>query len=469
MSNVAQRAMTAGEQPPASQRRQQPLVPLVYRPEPKKVVSQRMTVSAQGTKLPKAPPAYRPQPTPKALQMKKAPAKSNTARQDPRPTPQKPVAPNRQPARVVQRREGVGPKAFAIPRTARSRHFAGGIIQRSLSSSTDSAESDSSRDLIGEALQDTSYLHGLSGKGNTSDWNAGKKELAFADHKFPKSALAWLYDHMTEAQRNRLRQALWLSKNSGAKSLARLRSNLIAPVSIVTRELVESNNRTDDPHHNREQSLKGEEGLDLVRDTSGALTPRSQIVQSLAQGVVQQIYLKYKLALLCGTGESFMISDTDANEIIAELRRMEEIHFAVELNPSLPSHSSADVFIKEKSGKFSKSLCPVVSVPIMDLSVNFDTISEASFTENDTRRQIISRWIKWKLKPSANDLEDMQKCDLCGSKGWWVRYVHGDRRGQMVKENGNPIYEPKWQVMLKDYVNGLLDADDIPWLDKLFI
>ncbi|PSL46337.1 hypothetical protein CLV51_103315 [Chitinophaga niastensis] len=206
------------------------------------------------------------------------------------------------------------------------------------------------------------FLGALNPKADLSGWNAGKESLINAHHKFPKSALAWLYEHMSEADQLLLKQRLSLPRSAGPAALARLTSNLIS--ADYQKRKVSSDARLDDPHNNREQSSPGEEFLDLVHTIAddGAVTPRSAKMQSLAQEVVKPIYIHLKLQVLALkiNEDDFVMTHGEAVEVIDKLRSAEELHYAIEPDPSKPSHSTGDVW--DPSGGFHK--IPVAPVHI---------------------------------------------------------------------------------------------------------
>ena len=189
-------------------------------------------------------------------------------------------------------------------------------------------------------------------------WNDKQPGLAFAHHKFPKSALAWLFEHMTEAKQTALRRALHLADDAGPKALARLRSNLISP--NYKGRHVSSDHREDDPHNNSSATRPGEEALDLVKqmsdDGSGASTPRSRHVETIAEQVAKPIYLRCKLQMLHGSiaEDAFRLSDQESDELIRLLREMEELHYQIEARPTLPSHSNGEVWRETRPNRFAK-------------------------------------------------------------------------------------------------------------------
>ena len=312
----------------------------------------------------------------------------------------------------------------------------------------------------------TDYLDQLTSDTNMGGWNAGNPDLANAHHKFPKSAIGWLYDHMTPQQRAELRLAVFLPGNAGPTAVARLRSILIAP--RAQEELVQSDDRSDDPHNNRERSAPSEAFLDLVHQTDGALTPRSRVVQSLASDVVKQIYLKYRLKQLAGEADGFTIDDADARRVIAHFRRSEELHYAIEPSPRLTSHSAGDAF-ERGGGAYAKKPVAPIAVPGGNLSERYEA-RQAELREKDkTRKEIIRRFFEWLGKSSGSDDEDLVKCDFAGRKGWIVRYIHGPRRGTSLKPL---IVDSFWKQKLSDYLAGKIPEDQVeermPWLQSLF-
>jgi hypothetical protein len=317
----------------------------------------------------------------------------------------------------------------------------------------------------------TDYLDQLVSTSNMGGWNAGNPDLANAHHKFPKSAIGWLYDHMTAQQRADLRLAVFLPGNAGPTALARLRSILITP--RAQQELVSSDERSDDPHNNRGGSAPSEAFLDLVHQSDGGLTPRSRVVQSLANDVVKQIYLKYRLMQLAGEGEAFVISDDDAQRVIDHFRRSEELHYAIENNPRLPSHSSGDAFERvdhAQSKKYVKKPVAPIGTPEGNLSDRYEQRQALLREKDKTRKEIIRRFFDWLGKGSKNEQEDMIKCDFVGRKGWIVRYIYGARRGTALSPQ---TVDPFWMQKLLDYAAGNIPEDQLdekmPWLQSLFM
>ncbi|MCE9672146.1 hypothetical protein LY474_30500 [Myxococcus stipitatus] len=245
------------------------------------------------------------------------------------------------------------------------------------------------------------FLQDLKGEADLTNWHGGKPGLANAHHKFPKSASAWLFEHMTEQQRARMREKLFMDKRAGPKSLARLRSLLISPNS--NGHLVKSDHRTDDPHNNHAQSPQGEEYLDLVHATDGSLTPRSQVTQDLARDVVFPIYLRQKLARLSGIQEDFQLTDEEADDVIAKLREAEELHFAIESgNPLAPSHSSGDVWTSDGEGTYTKQPVAPITVDRRHIATGYEQEAEQIRAASDTRRQMIARWQEWQRTDSED-------------------------------------------------------------------
>lgn len=308
----------------------------------------------------------------------------------------------------------------------------------------------------------TNYLEQLVSATNMSNWNARNPDLANAHHKFPKSAIGWLYDHMTAQQRTDLRVAVFLSENAGPAAVARLRSILIAP--RAEKALVSSGDRSDDPHNNRAHVESNEAFLDLVHDTGGALTPRSRVVQSLASDVVKRIYLKYQLKQLAGEADGFTIDDTDARRVIEHFRRSEELHYKIELDPKLTSHSSGDAFAFG-AGSYAKKPVAPTPVPEGNLSEHY-TKRQAELTVPDkARKEVIRGFFAWLRRAPENEKEDLIKCDFAGRKGWIVRYIQGSRIGLPLQPR---IVDPAWLQKLSDYEKGKIPADKVdeqmPWL-----
>src|SRR5690606_35367336 len=112
----------------------------------------------------------------------------------------------------------------------------------------------------------------------------------------------------TQRQKQVVRRVLSLDPSSGTSALARLRSNLISPMSSSVQITPEM--RGDDPHHKFKYRIRpGEESLDLVRTRSGTLEPRSALYRHLAWYVVHVIYPLYDAAPNKG---AFRLRDQDA-------------------------------------------------------------------------------------------------------------------------------------------------------------
>ncbi len=166
-------------------------------------------------------------------------------------------------------------------------------------------------------------------------WAGSHKELAGSHHKFPKRTLGWLHSKMTPEQRQRLNLKLNLEERSGRKALARLRSNLIpwGPNQVA------SDTRSDDPEH------RGE-GLDIVRDTSGAMTPRSARYAQLAdtyQGIKQRLDKEPR-------PDAKMTSE-EANQVAEHLHMAELHHYAIEQNPRLPADYGTEFWQKRDGSR----------------------------------------------------------------------------------------------------------------------
>ncbi|MEX1368558.1 MAG: hypothetical protein AB1Z98_35845 [Nannocystaceae bacterium] len=185
-------------------------------------------------------------------------------------------------------------------------------------------------------------------------WNGSSEALVGAHHIFPKSTLAWLWEHTTNLQKSFIRKLLAFDKNSGTGALARLRSNLISPRTI-TSTVVEPQMRGDDPHHKYKYRVRsGEESLDMVRTRSGHLEPRSAIYRHLAWYVVHVVYPVYAAAKQ--RRQSFTLSDENVVHIAHCLLNAERIHYYVEVDPTLPSHASSGIWALDSQGKFRKQL-----------------------------------------------------------------------------------------------------------------
>jgi len=259
------------------------------------------------------------------------------------------------PAAVLQRRGTVvtPPVAAALPRQ-------GAIVQRAVSH----ADSDRNKQLATIPREPslklpapTGMLFHIDGP-DLSDFSDRHERLTAAHHIFPKSGLGWLYNHMTESQRVRVRRALFMTMNAGPLSLARLTSNLISPHTAVGRRRVLSDKRSDDPHHNRARKAFFEQGLDLVRTDDGGMDPRSMAYFMLAQYVSRVIWPAFCAS---NRNDAFKLTDQEAAYVLKLVQIAEMIHYHVEAEPRNPSHSRG-IFQDHPDGAY-KGRVPRLTLP----------------------------------------------------------------------------------------------------------
>jgi hypothetical protein len=299
----------------------------------------------------------------------------------------------------------------------------------------------------------TKYLDEMHGSADMSTWSAGKPHLANAHHKLPKSAIGWMWERLNEGQQTALRKDLFLGgKSAGAKSVARLPGLLIAPRAQGVLEPARSDVRTDDPHNNRQQSEQGEEYLDLVRATSGELTPRSREVQALAHGPLRTIHDKY---VAHPDKAAFKVDDEDFQGVRQHLVAVQKLHAAIEPDVTRPSHSQGDAFVQAGvDQRFHKTPVQQPTVPPgIDLDANYEA-KQAALTRDSrrTRREIIERFHGWQGRESKDLAEDDAKSLFNSPRSQWVRHIHGEHRGRQVYDDqGQPIQVRGWQTQLARY------------------
>ncbi|HVZ35195.1 MAG TPA: hypothetical protein VG963_22365 [Polyangiaceae bacterium] len=203
---------------------------------------------------------------------------------------------------------------------------------------------------LGQYSEPTFLLLELTGS-PINNWSGGSGKLTGAHHIFPKSTLAWLWEHSTAQHQQFIRQVLNFDRNSGTGALARLRSNLISPIGSGGKQIA-PDSRGDDPHHKFKYRIRpGEEGLDLVRTRGDNLEPRSALYRHLAWYVIHVIYPLY-----IESPDDFMLRDADVIHILHCLLNAERIHYYVEPDPTLPSHASAGLWALDDQGNYVKSL-----------------------------------------------------------------------------------------------------------------
>lgn len=321
----------------------------------------------------------------------------------------------------------------------------------------------------GASSSSTAFLGDLSlvPKADTGSWNTDHPELKFAHHKFPKGVLAWLFEHMSEPKRVKLRTELFLRKTAQAMSLTRLRSNLIAASAADCKTRVASEARLDDPNNNRKASLPGEEFLDLVHMKGGGLSPRSRIYSELAQNVVKAVYDRYRDSKVAA---DFLIDDADADRVIGALVEAEAAHYAIEGNPKLPSRSDGDAFAWSSDGGFRKvPVCALVLGSAL-LHSRLDGYRKAKAAEVEarlafvrSRQQIILKLLGWLRVESKTVAESDRKSDFTKAN---VLYICGRRRGQKTGRHHNG-----WTALLKRYTepNGGQTDETMPdWFPLIF-
>ena len=476
-----QASATAQLKAAVSPMRKSPVAPPVYRPQSTPLVLQRKSAlpqpaknaqahrapaagptqrpqpnALQGRLSPQRPPnmhvpAHRPQPTPKVLQAKlKTPAQRSPIGVVPH-GPNNRIQMKTSPSRVIQR-------ARELPRHAPDEDD-DDIIEIPREQGIVSPP----RNRFGVYDRLLFPLGSLRGRTDMTTWSAGREEVSGAHHIFPKAALSWLWDHLSQRQINCLKQLFYLPQNSGAKAVARLGSNLISAQPRVN-ERVRPEARWDDPHHHR-INPPGEEFLDLVRTQGGNLELRSAMYFKLAQFVMRFLYPRYL------EDENFVLSDQEAMVIFRMIMFAETYHYSVEENPRAASfHHNAEFWEHGDEG-YSKGLVPFQR-PLSDrqLLERYHARKRIEGRESDTRRQIAVRFFRWLGSEPRSAHEDMIKCDFAGSKKIVVRYIHGERRGQSVRDDNDRQYiDWHWLKKLKHFAEtGDIDEDEMPWFEGLW-
>lgn len=247
-----------------------------------------------------------------------------------------------------------------------------------------------------EARSSTAFLNEMRPKTDTSGWNGEHDQLKDAHHKIGKNVLAWLYDHMDAKSQREVKQSLHLDFNAQALALTRLGSNLISPEVQGRGRVAKSDSRRDDPMNNSRESRVGEEYLDLMRDNSGSLTPRSRVFSSLADNVVRNIFERFRLHQ--GSGERFVLNEEEVAAIIQHLREAEMINFQLEGDPSKPSHSSGDAWDDVTQGeprpKFKKRQVEPVNIQDEQLANSYDIAAQKKLSASLTKKkQLVSEKI----------------------------------------------------------------------------
>jgi hypothetical protein len=213
------------------------------------------------------------------------------------------------------------------------------------------------------------FLDTLKTEDDTTGWSKGDPDLAASHHKFPKSALLWFHRHSSPDDQEKTRQALHLSADSGAMALTRLRSNLISPKYGKLR--VTSDRRTDDPHNNQQAARRGEEGLDLVHQSDGSMTPRSRqysdlrrVMTGVHKRLTEEVNKGSDIREKSQIKKGFRLSPDEAHAVRTKLETAERLHYAIESKPKLPSHSSGDVW-RQNGPSFSKQpVAPIRARPM---------------------------------------------------------------------------------------------------------
>lgn len=207
-----------------------------------------------------------------------------------------------------------------------------------------------------KGLDSTILLELLTPRASLSKWSGDNSHISGAHHIFPKAALVWVYEHMSERQQKYLKKLLMLPKNAGGLALTRLRSNLISAHDGT--DVVRPEERRDDPHHHGGSGLVGEEYLDLVRTVSGALESRSRCYQQAAWFVSQIITPRF---LDGGRSTAFELSDGEATVVISLILKAEVIHYYVEQDPTMPSFSTKGFW--KKDDHYSKGRALDIKLP----------------------------------------------------------------------------------------------------------
>jgi hypothetical protein len=199
----------------------------------------------------------------------------------------------------------------------------------------------------------TSFLNTMRPHVNTASWRGNHKELSGAHHKLGKNVLAWLFEHMEDADAAKLKEALHLNPESQALAVTRLASNLISPTVGTVKEQAISDKRTDDPMNNRDQSLPGQEYLDMMTQQDGNLSPRSQVYSHMAHVTVRHIWERY---LKSENQASFKLTQQESQAVISSLLEAEMLNFKLEGGLGIPSHNNGNAW--EHSGRYTKKKIP---------------------------------------------------------------------------------------------------------------
>lgn len=176
----------------------------------------------------------------------------------------------------------------------------------------------------------------INARQSVSGWSGDSEDLSGAHHIFPKSALVWVFEHMSSHQQKMVKTLLMLPPNAGGMAMTRLRSNLISPRDRGA--MIRPEARNDDPHHHGGSGRVGEEYLDLVRTTSGALEHRSRCYQQLAWFVCQVVARRFFGG---GRSATFVLTNGEATVITTLILKAEMLHYYLEHEPTKPSMHGA--------------------------------------------------------------------------------------------------------------------------------
>lgn len=206
-------------------------------------------------------------------------------------------------------------------------------------------------------LDSTICLELLNPRQSTAKWSADKESLSGAHHVFPKGALVWVYEHLTQHQQAVLKKILMLPPDAGGLAMTRLRSNLITP--LAGKDVVRPEGRDDDAHHHGGSGLVGEEFLDLVRTHAGVLEHRSRLYQMLAWFVAQIIAPRF---FDSQRSADFRLSDGEATIVATLILQAEVLQYYLEEQPEMPSFHGSEIW--DTGGeKYHKTLVPDRSIP----------------------------------------------------------------------------------------------------------
>jgi hypothetical protein len=252
-------------------------------------------------------------------------------------------------------------------------------------------------------------LHDVKSKQDTSGWRGDHPELASAHHKYPKSALVALHEQMTQEQQAELGKKLHLDPRAGAMAMTRLRSNLISPkyqgLTVAT-----SDKRLDDAHNNRDEAKEGEEGLDLVRQTDGNLTPRSKQYHAL-KNVTARIYARRSEA---PDKAKFKLDDKEAADVTEHLLAAEQLHYAIEKDPKQASHA-ADQDVWEAVGnqnvKYRKHAVPPIKVDPAAAAKDYDAKKG-----DEVKQELAERYRKLAAEREEKEAEERRQIELHKAK-----------------------------------------------------